>query len=67
MGFLEMIKTSFSSSACTKIWGGTDWFYRCRTCEVKPTSSICIECFKKGPHEKEGHDYSLENSMHGGN
>lgn len=25
-----------------------------------------IECFKKGPHERDGHDYSLENSVHGG-
>lgn len=30
------------------------------------TIYVGISCFKNGPHEKEHHDYSLEQSGHGG-
>eukprot|EP01132_Coremiostelium_polycephalum_P006721 gene6721-8331_t len=41
-------------------------FYRCKTCALSPNSSICYECFKAGPHEAEGHDYSSSFAPYGG-
>eukprot|EP00727_Mastigamoeba_balamuthi_P006200 m51a1_g22 putative e3 ubiquitin-protein ligase ubr2-like (1582) ;mRNA; f:95281-100992 len=49
---------------CTAVWSGGNYFYRCRTCECSPASSVCTACFKNGNHE--GHDYVFEVSNFGG-
>eukprot|EP01133_Synstelium_polycarpum_P006264 gene6264-7269_t len=52
--------------ACHTVWGPSTMFYRCKTCALSPNSSICIECFQKGNHEKEGHDYASSFAFYGG-
>jgi len=50
---------------CRTVWKN-EYFYRCRTCGLSAPSSICVSCFRAGPHEAEGHDYSFEASVFGG-
>ncbi|EFA81672.1 hypothetical protein PPL_05666 [Heterostelium album PN500] len=52
--------------SCHKVWGPNGLFYRCKTCALSPSSSICYDCFAAGPHEKEGHDYSTSFAYYGG-
>jgi len=51
---------------CSKVWGAKTMFYRCKTCALSPNSSICFDCFKAGPHEREGHDYMMSFASYGG-
>ncbi|KYQ94052.1 hypothetical protein DLAC_04325 [Tieghemostelium lacteum] len=62
----DFYKSLSKQIACSKVWGPKTMFYRCKTCALSPNSSICFECFKKGPHEKEGHDYSTNFGSFGG-
>eukprot|EP01132_Coremiostelium_polycephalum_P001358 gene1358-1714_t len=48
------------------VWGPKSLFYRCFTCQVSPNSSICPDCFHNGPHEAEGHQFSVSTSVFGG-
>ncbi|KYQ90036.1 hypothetical protein DLAC_08620 [Tieghemostelium lacteum] len=49
--------------ACETTWQFGDAAYKCKTCQLDPTSALCISCFKTGDHE--GHEYSLQ-SVGGG-
>ncbi|KAM7257627.1 hypothetical protein ACFE04_013368 [Oxalis oulophora] len=42
---------------CAAVWSNNDIVYKCTTCEVDRTSSICASCFQNGDHS--GHDYSV--------
>jgi len=49
--------------ACETTWSYGDTAYKCKTCQLDPTSALCINCFQAGDHE--GHDYALQ-SVGGG-
>eukprot|EP01105_Mastigella_eilhardi_P010283 TRINITY_DN2403_c0_g1_i3.p1 TRINITY_DN2403_c0_g1~~TRINITY_DN2403_c0_g1_i3.p1 ORF type:complete len:1676 (+),score=339.79 TRINITY_DN2403_c0_g1_i3:54-5030(+) len=57
-------KTLIAPTICSAVWSEGTYFYRCRNCETTPSSSVCVECFKKGNHE--GHQFVLETSHFGG-
>lgn len=51
-------------SRCATKWHGKHVAYRCKTCQITPSSCICVECFNHSNHE--GHDYVIYNSELGG-
>eukprot|EP01133_Synstelium_polycarpum_P019161 gene19161-22953_t len=49
--------------ACDTTWNFGDTAYKCKTCQLDPTTALCISCFKAADHK--GHDFSLQ-SVGGG-
>ncbi|EGG17925.1 hypothetical protein DFA_08926 [Cavenderia fasciculata] len=49
--------------ACDTTWNYGDTAYKCKTCQLDPTTALCLACFRSGDHV--GHDYSLQ-SVGGG-
>ncbi|KAK3255956.1 hypothetical protein CYMTET_34888 [Cymbomonas tetramitiformis] len=56
-GYEQLEKHSTGGGTCGALWGGKEYAYRCRTCEMDPTCAICMQCFINGDHE--GHDYAV--------
>eukprot|EP01132_Coremiostelium_polycephalum_P002635 gene2635-3273_t len=56
-------KKLLNFGACETTWSFGDTAYKCKTCQLDPTSALCISCFKAADHE--GHDYALQ-SVGGG-
>ncbi|KAL0224605.1 hypothetical protein RCL1_002517 [Eukaryota sp. TZLM3-RCL] len=50
---------SSSSSCCTLIWHSGDVAFSCEDCNRDETSAICVSCFLRGPHQKDGHQWRL--------
>ncbi|GAM20420.1 hypothetical protein SAMD00019534_035950 [Acytostelium subglobosum LB1] len=48
---------------CDVTWNYGDTAYKCKTCQLDPTTAMCIGCFNAGDHK--GHDYALQ-SVGGG-
>ncbi|EFA85485.1 hypothetical protein PPL_01442 [Heterostelium album PN500] len=48
---------------CDVTWNFGDTAYKCKTCQLDPTTAMCIACFNAGDHK--GHDYALQ-SVAGG-
>ncbi|KAL0245117.1 hypothetical protein GEMRC1_009197 [Eukaryota sp. GEM-RC1] len=47
------------TSNCTVVWDRKDLCFYCAQCSMDSTSAVCIECFIRGPHQSEGHDWRL--------
>lgn len=62
--YLQDLKNKSKPKVCSKLWNDGYYFYRCRDCEMSPSSSICFECFKAGNHKD--HDFIFEQSVYGG-
>eukprot|EP01116_Phalansterium_solitarium_P020632 TRINITY_DN6139_c0_g1_i1.p1 TRINITY_DN6139_c0_g1~~TRINITY_DN6139_c0_g1_i1.p1 ORF type:complete len:462 (+),score=113.83 TRINITY_DN6139_c0_g1_i1:119-1504(+) len=60
----ELQKTNPVSPICREVWTEGQYFYRCRDCEMSPSSSVCSSCFKAADHEN--HDFVFETSVYGG-
>lgn len=52
------------SARCSLVWTGDYFAYRCRTCGLTPSMSLCGRCFTAGNHE--GHDFNKFKSLCGG-
>nr|CDS16757.1 E3 ubiquitin protein ligase UBR3 [Echinococcus granulosus] len=52
------------SDRCSLVWIGDYFAYRCRTCGLTPSMSLCGACFTAGNHEN--HDFNKFKSMCGG-
>ncbi|VDK82056.1 unnamed protein product [Dibothriocephalus latus] len=52
------------SARCSLVWTGDYFAYRCRTCGLTPSMSLCGRCFATGNHE--GHDFNKFKSLCGG-
>eukprot|EP00727_Mastigamoeba_balamuthi_P009815 m51a1_g5456 hypothetical protein (1579) ;mRNA; f:224805-229966 len=61
---MARLAAAVQPKVCPAVWGNGTFFYRCHDCEKTPSSCVCVECFKGGSHE--GHDVTLETSVHGG-
>ncbi|CAH8849927.1 unnamed protein product [Trichobilharzia szidati] len=52
------------SARCSLVWTTNYFAYRCRTCGMSPSMSLCSSCFTAGNHE--GHDFNKFKSHAGG-
>ncbi|KAM7538281.1 hypothetical protein Aperf_G00000077331 [Anoplocephala perfoliata] len=52
------------SDRCSLVWIGDYFAYRCRTCGLTPSMSLCGACFNAGNHEN--HDFNKFKSTCGG-
>lgn len=59
-----LVKNYDYSARCSLVWTGDYFAYRCRTCGLTPSMSLCGACFTAGNHE--GHDFNKFKSMCGG-
>ena len=63
--FMSLLKNAKQGrSRCATKWHGKHVAYRCKTCQITPSSCICVDCFNHSNHE--GHDYVIYNSELGG-
>ncbi|KFD58401.1 hypothetical protein M513_00627 [Trichuris suis] len=62
--FRETLRLRNNSAACGLVWMPGFIAYRCRTCGLNPSMSLCSECFLSGYHE--GHDFNMFRSRTGG-
>ena len=63
--FMSQLKNNkHGRSRCATKWHGKHVAYRCKTCQITPSSCICVDCFNHSNHE--GHDYVIYNSELGG-
>ncbi|KAL3318672.1 E3 ubiquitin-protein ligase ubr3 [Cichlidogyrus casuarinus] len=60
----KQLKEYDYSAACGLVWTNNYFAYRCRTCGLSPTMSLCTDCFNAGNHE--GHDFNKFKSHAGG-
>ncbi|VDM36448.1 unnamed protein product [Hydatigera taeniaeformis] len=64
-GIEELTLKNFDySDRCSLVWIGDYFAYRCRTCGLTPSMSLCGACFTAGNHEN--HDFNKFKSMCGG-
>jgi len=61
--YLEEFRSQ-GQSQCTNVWSKGNIAYRCRTCQTKDSSAICVSCFQGGNHWE--HDYVMYHSESGG-
>ncbi|KAA3675811.1 E3 ubiquitin-protein ligase UBR3, partial [Paragonimus westermani] len=52
------------SARCSLVWTTNYFAYRCRTCAISPSMSLCSSCFTSGNHT--GHDFNKFRSLAGG-
>ncbi|CAH8557375.1 unnamed protein product [Heterobilharzia americana] len=52
------------SARCSLVWTTNYFAYRCRTCGMSPSMSLCSSCFTAGNHD--GHDFNKFKSHAGG-
>ncbi|CAH8500075.1 unnamed protein product [Schistosoma turkestanicum] len=52
------------SARCSLVWTTNYFAYRCRTCGMSPSMSLCSSCFTAGNHK--GHDFNKFKSHAGG-
>ncbi|GAA56220.1 E3 ubiquitin-protein ligase UBR3 [Clonorchis sinensis] len=52
------------SARCSLVWTINYFAYRCRTCGISPSMSLCSSCFMAGNHV--GHDFNKFKSLAGG-
>ncbi|CAL8088764.1 unnamed protein product [Calicophoron daubneyi] len=52
------------SARCSLVWTTNYFAYRCRTCGLSPSMSLCSSCFTAGNHI--GHDFNKFKSVAGG-
>ncbi|VDO03822.1 unnamed protein product [Rodentolepis nana] len=67
MGIDELsraLKNFDYSDRCSLVWIGDYFAYRCRTCGLTPSMSLCGVCFNAGNHEN--HDFNKFKSTCGG-
>ncbi|KRX55045.1 E3 ubiquitin-protein ligase UBR3 [Trichinella sp. T9] len=62
--FLAEIRKYDYSALCGYIWLFGHVAYRCRTCQINPSMSICASCFHNGDHKN--HDFNMFRSQTGG-
>uniref|UniRef100_A0A5S6QS61 E3 ubiquitin-protein ligase n=1 Tax=Trichuris muris TaxID=70415 RepID=A0A5S6QS61_TRIMR len=62
--FRQNLRLLNNSPACGLVWMPGFIAYRCRTCGLNPSMSLCSECFLSGCHE--GHDFNMFRSRTGG-
>uniref|UniRef100_A0A5K3FC77 E3 ubiquitin-protein ligase n=1 Tax=Mesocestoides corti TaxID=53468 RepID=A0A5K3FC77_MESCO len=61
---ISLVKNYDFSARCSLVWTGDYFAYRCRTCGLTPSMSLCGACFTAGNHEN--HDFNKFKSMCGG-
>ncbi|KAJ6236612.1 ubiquitin ligase e3 alpha-related [Anaeramoeba flamelloides] len=59
----DLLHPSTHSKCCGKVWCNGGISYRCNTCSLNTTATLCPECFKKGNHF--GHDFVIFKSKFG--
>ncbi|KRY00594.1 E3 ubiquitin-protein ligase UBR3 [Trichinella pseudospiralis] len=62
--FLAEVRKYDYSALCGYIWLSGHVAYRCRTCQINPSMSICASCFHNGDHKN--HDFNMFRSQTGG-
>lgn len=61
---LSLVKEFDYSARCSLVWTTNYFAYRCRTCGISPSMSLCSSCFTAGNHA--GHDFNKFKSLAGG-
>eukprot|EP01133_Synstelium_polycarpum_P017345 gene17345-20693_t len=60
---LLVLSTSTTSAhTCKTKLNTKTWMIRCRTCCLTAMSILCVECFRRGPHLAQGHEYEIHRS-----
>eukprot|EP01132_Coremiostelium_polycephalum_P009089 gene9089-11139_t len=60
------LTSKFKFPFCQFEWTKRTYFFRCKDCALTETSCVCLECFKKGNHIRDGHSFMVEESNLGG-
>ncbi|VDP95385.1 unnamed protein product [Echinostoma caproni] len=59
-----LVKEYDYSARCSLVWTTNYFAYRCRTCGISSSMSLCSSCFTAGNHV--GHDFNKFKSLAGG-